>query len=278
MLAERERMKPYYQDDNVTIYNGDCQEVLDSLSSVDITVTSPPYNTLPQPGHKPSGMHKNSAWIAKAVVGYQDCRPEGAYQEFVNDIVGKCMNLSHGLVWVNHKVRYRDGEAIHPLRFIHFPCYAEVIWDRGVSMALNCKRYAPSHEGLWAFGVPHYWNDCLNTRMSVWRLPPQRSEDHPCPFPLELVSPLIVSSCPVGGIVLDPFMGSGTTLVAAKRLGRKAIGIEREARYCDLAIANLAQSVLDFGQNQDGALETAECRGTAPNSSNDAMQQMKLEL
>ena len=259
-------MKPYFTDENVTIYNGDCQEVLDSLSPVDITVTSPPYNTLPT-AHKPSGLHAErvtgvNKWIAKSASGYFDSRPEGAYQEWLNGIIGKCMNLSRGLVWLNHKVRYREGVAIHPLRFIHFPCYAEVIWDRGGSMALNCKRYAPSHEGLWAFGVPHYWDDCLNMRMSVWRLSAQRSDDHPCPFPIELVSPLIMSSCPIGGVVLDPFMGTGTALVAAKRLGRKAIGIERETRYCDLAIENLAQSVLPLF----GAQEIVESATTANNT------------
>ena len=240
---KEEMLTPYYQDDSVTIYHGDCQQLLDGLSPVDITVTSPPYN-IDQRKRNAHRSDISSVHVAKWKTGYSDSMEERAYQEWLRGIIGKCIRLSRGLVWMNHKVRYRDGEAIHPLRFMHFPCYAEVIWDRGISMMLNCKRYAPSHEGLWAFGAPHYWDDRLNTRMSVWRLPPQRSKDHPCPFPLELVSPLIVSSCPINGTCLDPFSGSGTTLRAAKNLNRKAIGIEKEERYCEIAAQRMRQEVL----------------------------------
>lgn len=151
------------------VIHGDCLEVLRTLpaGSVDAVVTSPPYNTLPAK-HAPSGIHAErksgvNKWIAKAASGYFDQRDECEYQSWLSNVVSECLRVSRGLVWVNHKVRYRDGVALHPARMLEFPIYAEVIWDRGGSMALNCKRYAPSHECLIAFGKPCYWDDALNT-------------------------------------------------------------------------------------------------------------------
>jgi site-specific DNA-methyltransferase (adenine-specific) len=227
------------------VIHGDCLEVMRGMAdaSVDIVVTSPPYNTLPAK-NAPSGLHGpkggRGKWVAKAAAGYADQRPEADYQAWLCEVVAECLRVSRGLVWINHKIRYRDREAIHPVRFLPFPIYSEVVWDRGVSMALNCKKYAPSHENLWAFGVPHWWNDELNTRMSVWRIAPQRSTDHPCPFPLEIARRPVVSSCPIGGTVLDPFAGSGTTGEACVKSGRHFIGIEREAAYVEIARKRLA--------------------------------------
>ena len=248
------RLEPYYCAGGVTIYHGKAEEILPQLTRVDITVTSPPYNTLPQSG-KASGLHAErkagvNLWMERAAKGYADDMDESAYQCWLVGVLRECADVSKGIVWMNHKVRYRDGVAIHPLRFISLPLYAEVIWDRGISMALNCKRFAPSHEGFWGFGVPHYWDDRHNAKMSVWRMPPcvnRTGDGHPCPFPESLVSPLIEASCPRGGIVLDPFAGSGTTLRVAKDLGRKAIGIEREERYCELIAKRMAQDVLALG-------------------------------
>jgi DNA modification methylase len=113
-------------------------------------------------------------------------------------------------------------------------------------MALNCKRYAPSHEAIWGFGRPCFWADDLNTLMSVWTIPPQLEEEHPCPYPLEIPMRLIASSCPPEGVVLEPFSGIGTTLVAAKELKRAAIGIEIEEKYCEIAAKRLSQEVFQW--------------------------------
>lgn len=244
-------MQPYYEDakSGIVIYHGDCREILPILNNVDCVVTSPPYNTLPQ-SHRPSGLHAErksgvNQWIARAAGGYKDTMPEDQYQEWVIGILGECFDICRGLMWVNHKIRYRDGHAIHPARMFPWPIYCEVIWDRMVSMALNCRRYAPSTEHLIAFGTPHVWNDGLNGLMSVWRLGfDMDKNDHPCAFPLEIALRPIISSTEESDTVLDPFMGSGTTLRAAKDLGRKAIGIEIEERYCEIAAKRLAQEVL----------------------------------
>lgn len=259
-------MNPYYDHAGIQIFLGDCREVLSQFtfsnrdedqpgmpeyrerSPFDITITSPPYNTLPQ-SNNPSGLHAERStgvnkWIAKASSGYADSMPEDEYQEWICDVIRLCHNTCKGIIWINHKIRYRMGYAVHPARWMNFPIYAEVIWDRGGSMALNCKRYSPSTEHILGFWTPHHWDDSLNGIMSVWRLPAQRDDEHPCPYPPEIPRRLITSSCPKGGTVLDPFCGSGTTLRAAKDLGRKAIGIEIEEKYCEIAARRLQQEVL----------------------------------
>lgn len=238
----------------VTLYCADSLTLLPQLESVDCVVTSPPYNTLPMTAN-PSGIHaerKNGVnlWLEKAASGYADARPEGEYQDWLRSIMGECMRLSSGLVWINHKVRYRDGHGVHPVRIFDYPIWCEVIWDRGVSMALNCRKFSPSHEGLWAFGKPAWWDDAQNKLMSVWRLRFDNdvSDIHPCAFPLDIAMRPIAASCPPDGIVLDPFAGTGTCGVAAVRLGRRFIGVEIEPKYFNIAkariMAELAQGSL----------------------------------
>lgn len=234
---------------DATLYLGDCLEILPTLGKVDAVVTSPPYNTLPSSAHA-SGLHAErksgrNLWMENAAKGYADQRPEEEYQKWLVEVIAACVERTDGLVWVNHKVRYRDGVAIHPARMFPFPIYAEVIWNRGGSMALNCKRFAPSHEGIWGFGSPHYWNDKNNMLMSVWNIPQaqrDRGNDHPCPYPESIIVPLIESSSPEGGTILDPFAGSGTTGVACAKLGRRFIGIEIEPRYFDIACRRIAEA------------------------------------
>jgi len=228
-------------NDSITLYECDCLEVLPTLTagSVDAVVTSPPYNTLPQ-ANKVSGLHAErrtgvNKWVEKAANGYFDSMPEADYQQWLRCVLTECVRVCAGIVWVNHKIRYRDGEAIHPARMFDWPIYSEVIWDRGISMALNCKRYAPSTEHLIGFGRPVVWNDELNSLMSVWRMQHDRDDnDHPCAFPIELAMRPIRSSTAEGSTVLDCFGGSGTTAIAAMKTGRKCILIEKDAKYCDV--------------------------------------------
>jgi site-specific DNA-methyltransferase (adenine-specific) len=84
---------------------------------------------------------------------------------------------------------------------------------------------------------------------TVWRLAPVRRDGHPAPFPIELARRCVRLSSWPGEVVLDPFAGTGTTLLAARQLGRRSIGIESSEAYCALAVERLAQGALCF----DGA-------------------------
>lgn len=232
-----------YRTRTCTLYVGDCLDVIPRIrATVDTVVTSPPYNTLgtriPRAG---TGLLTGSAWVRKiGLIGYADDNTESTYQAWLNYVLAICLDRSQGLVWVNHKIRYRDGVAVHPARFIHLPIYSEIVWQRAGSVALNCRRFAPSHEGLWAFGRPHYWDDSVNRLLSVWAIcQVTKRTDHPCPFPLELARRPIVASCPPGGTVLDPFAGSCTVGVAALATGRRFIGIEKNRAYVPAAIDRL---------------------------------------
>jgi DNA modification methylase len=234
---------------DATLYLGDCREILPTIGKVDAVVTSPPYNTLPITS-RASGLHaerKNGVnkWLENAAVGYSDQMPEADYQDWLNAILEQCAAITLGLIWVNHKIRFREGVAIHPARMISLPIYSEIIWNRGGSMALNCKRFAPSHEGFWAFGSPHYWDDKNNSLMSVWSIPHAQRDignDHPCPYPEPLIRPIIESSCPQDGTVLDIFCGSGTTGVVCAKTGRNFIGIEQDERWFDVSCRRIQKA------------------------------------
>lgn len=227
-----------------TIIQGDCEEILRDMpkDSVDIVITSPPYNQIGTTRSRAkgwstsAGMYKWNAWHNTVREGraYDDDIPEKEYQKWMTRIFTSCMVNAKGLVWVNHKTRYRNGEAIHPLSFLPFPLWSEVVWSRNGSMALNCKRFAPSHEFIYGFGRPHYWDDASNTLLSVWQIAASADADHPCSFPLTIPERLIIASCPPGGIVLDPFCGVGKTAIAAIRTGRRYIGIDISPEYCDI--------------------------------------------
>ena len=227
-----------------TLYQADCLDLMPTLGEMDSVITSPPYNQLTH-DTKGSGIHRGNKWIGKSS-GYNshdDNLEESVYQSWMQKCFDQWMRISKGIVWVNHKTRYRNKIGIHPARFFNGPIYSEIVWDRGVSMTLNARKFAPSHEYIIGFGAPHYWDRSEDMRMSVWRIFPKPSGiKHPCPFPVELVSPLVKASVPTGGTVLDPFMGSGTTGVACVKLGRKFTGIELDPDYFDIACQRIEEA------------------------------------
>ena len=233
-----DKLGPY---DLGRIYQGDCLELMKAIPAggVDIVMTSPPYNTLPKSATA-SGLHAErksgkNLWMDKAAGSYFDSLPEDEYQRWMVEVFTDARRVAKGIVWINHKVRYRDGEAVHPARIFPFPIWCEVIWDRGGSMALNCRKFSPSHECILGFGRPHFWDNSVNMLMSIWRINHDRGADsHPCAYPLEIPRRPILASCPPGGIVLDPFAGSGTTGVACAKMGRRFLGFELDQKWVDL--------------------------------------------
>jgi site-specific DNA-methyltransferase (adenine-specific) len=183
---------------------------------------------------------------------------EATYGEWQSAIAAGVRNVSGpgSSFFYNHKQRSRDGRSIHPLditrEFVGWTMRQELVWRRPGAVQFNARMFAPNDERIvWLVrdDGPHHWNQEAATWMSVWDMAPPSGhhDEHPCPYPDELPRRCILATTDAGDIVLDPFMGSGTTLRAAKDLGRQAIGIELEERFCEYAAKRLGQEVLDFG-------------------------------
>lgn len=246
---------PYYEDELVTLYHGDALEVLPLISGVDLIVTSPPYNlgASPwpalghwKPGDSPGGKSKwRNGSDAGGGVQYDDHEDAVPWPEYVYDqhLVWRAMwsTLSDaGAIFWNHKTRVIGGRLWKPDELIpaDLPVRQEVIWARAGGMNYNPTAYVPTHERIFIV-AKEPWR--LKSKGAsglgdVWRMP-QRPSEHPAPFPLDLPARAIETTGP--GLVLDPYAGSGTTLVAAKAAGVRCIGIEHSEAYCAMAAARL---------------------------------------
>lgn len=200
-------------------------------------------------------MHKGNGWIEKVGrTGYADDMPDVEYVKWQQEIAAmiSLASKSGASFFYNHKIRYRDMSPIHPIDIIRtfheWSLRQEIIWDRCGAFALNARMFAPSDERIyWLIGKgkDFTWNQPSASDLSIWRFPPIAEVDgHPCPFPETLPTRCIMATTNPDDVVLDVFAGSGTTLAAAKRLGRRAIGIELEERYCEIAADRLAQEAL----------------------------------
>ena len=241
--------EPYYSDEYVTLYHGDTLDTLDALGAeliVDAVVTDPPYAS----GSRLEAAKSSSGAMLRA-------------GRFADRPIELDQMTTTGFVWLMRAI----GQAVRPMlpdggSFLSFIDWRQwpnlvgaletcnyrvqgmVVWDKG-SMGLG-NGFRAQHELIChaSKGVPNIADKgCGN----VITHPRQAPDDHPSPKPEPLMQRLIEVVTLPGQAVLDPFAGSGSTLVAAKRLGRKAIGVELEERYCEIAAKRLAQGVLDFG-------------------------------
>jgi site-specific DNA-methyltransferase (adenine-specific) len=253
---------PYYQDDFATIYHGRCEDVLPLLSGVACTVTSPPYNTLgsrvPTAPTGGFGSQRLGGWVKNLhATGYADDMDEVEYAAWQAEIAAavRAVSVPGASFFYNHKLRSRAGRSIHPVEitstFAGWTMRQEIVWDRGGAVQFNARMFAPSDERIvWMVRDDgnHKWNQEHAVALSIWRMsPPSDVDGHPCPFPLTLPTRCIGATTDPGDVVLDPFMGAGTTLRAAKTLGRRCVGVDLREDYCEIAAKRLAQEVLDFG-------------------------------
>jgi len=224
------------------IIHGDALNILKELPDeiVDMGVTSPPYN---------KGENKKG-WLV-ANVKYLDTTdklPEDIYQKTQIDILNEIFRITKpgGSFFYNHKIRWEKGLMIHPmdwLRKTKWVIRQEIIWDRMIAANIRGWRFWQIEERIYWFYKPKGKNligEELKPKhallTSIWRFPPERENPHPAPFPIELPTRAIYSIMDEKkGIVIDPFCGSGTTLVSAKILGHKFIGIEISKEYIKFA-------------------------------------------
>lgn len=241
--------------DGICIVHGDCREVLPLLppGTIDLVVTSPPYNQADKidRGRKATArwhqMGVTSDWYADSVLFDEYAQNQALILDLMADVL-----VADGSIIYNHKPDHVDRRVNHPIDWIRratrCALVEEIIWHTTTMMAFNAGLFVPNHEVLYwlcrADSKPRWPTREAMMWGSVWRMNVDReAPDHPCAFPRELPKRCI-QALAGGGTVLDPFMGSGTTLVAALSLGRKAIGIEIEEKYCRIAVERLRQRPL----------------------------------
>lgn len=243
-------VSPFYDRDGITIYCGNAREVLPLLDddSIDVVFTSPPYNKGLRIDGKWTGIVTESCKFSRFRDGYglhDDAMDQQEYKRWQIDMLQECWRVCRGAVFYNHKPRVVNFVCELPL-FGELPLRQIIIWDTGTGINLHPGAFAPAHEWIMVYAKPD-WRLSSKSESAmgdVWRVPPERSERHPAPFPVEL--PLrAIRSCDCE-TVLDPFAGTGTTLVAAKVMGKRAIGIEINEDYCRIAVERLRQGVLSF--------------------------------
>lgn len=221
-------MQPYYSEAGIQIYHGDCREVLPSLPNVDLVLTDPPYG------------------IDGPMSGMQKVR-------------GKCEYYTAAFDDTGDYLRSVVVPTVEQM-ISAFPCVVLTPGNRNFAMypqpqSFGCF-YQPCAVAVQTFGnldaqpIFYYGKNPRNERLGVtlsWLVTERPPElDHPCPKPERAWKKLLASVSLPDQTVLDPFMGSGTTLRAAKDLGRRAIGIEIEEKYCEIAANRLRQEVLSF--------------------------------
>lgn len=255
-------MDPYYEADGITIYHGDCGQVLCHLDPVDIVVTSPPYNMGLVPGGNGRGMYRPGAntKAGRFRDGYDgtndDAMPYDGYCQWQRAVLAQCWDLARMAIFYNHRPRVEHGLLRPPLDLdFGLPLRQIIVWDRGTGVDVNLRSFCTRQEWVLLFARPEFRlvSRSASGMGDVWRLGMETGiTEHPAPFPVSLPARCIEATA--AGSVLDPFMGSGSTLVAAKAAGIRAIGIEKSERFCELAARRLAQGSLFGGEHNDPAL------------------------
>ena len=217
-------MKPYYDHKGITIYHGDCLEIMPHLEPVDLMLTDPPYNVGVKYGDATDDNRDRDGFIAWMKPRFLEMRK----------ISKTTLICGQG--------RLPDYALIEPWKWL-------LCWWKPAAMGrspVGFNNWEPV--AMWGKGIST-GNDFVKAQIK----PSAELSGHPCPKPLAWGIGFI-GLFPKAETILDPFAGIGTTIIAAKELGRKAIGIEIEEKYCEIAARRLAQEMLPFGSNQ--SLET----------------------
>lgn len=222
-LQEKREMKPYYQDDLITLYYGDCLEITDWLDA-DVLVTDPPYGQ----AYKSNMNRGNRTDWHDSIKGDES-----------TDLRDNALTL-----WGNDKAALVFGtwKVSKPSK-----TRQTVVWDKTPCgfMGDLAIPFGTAHEEIYCLGKDGWTGTREASVIKAQMLMSNDADrpDHPTPKPVGLMERLVDKTL---GTVADPFAGSGATLIAARNLGRQVIGIELEEKYCELIAKRASQSAFDF--------------------------------
>lgn len=225
-----------------TLYLGDCREILPTLAndSAGVCFTSPPYN-LGEGMEDKGGLrvgHGGSKWgqrkLRDGYGEYADNLPYPDYCQWQRETLEQLWRICSGAIFYNHKPRTVKRSLRLPF-FTDLPLRQVIIWDRASGFNAMSGAFAPMCEWIMLYAKPDWSlrDKAASMLGDVWRVPPTADEEHPASFPLAL--PLRALNACVDRTAIDPFMGVGTTGVAAAQLRRQFIGIEQDPLYFDIA-------------------------------------------
>jgi site-specific DNA-methyltransferase (adenine-specific) len=229
---------------------GDCLATMKSMpdQSIDLVVTSPPYNLKNSTGN---GMKdgRGGKWSnASLINGYShhnDCMPHEEYAAWQRDCLKEMFRLikNDGAIFYNHKWRVQAGLLQDRQDIVSgFPVRQIIIWRRKGGINFNKGYFLPTYEVIYLICKPDFeLAKGANSYGDIWEFTQEMKNEHPAPFPVALIERIISSTN--ANFILDPFMGSGTTAIAAKKLGRDFVGIEISPEYVNLAKQRLDDSL-----------------------------------
>jgi site-specific DNA-methyltransferase (adenine-specific) len=238
------------------LHCGDAVEIMDKMParSIPLIVTSPPYNLRNSTGN---GMKdgRGGKWEnAKLIEGYEshdDAMPHDKYVEWQRNCLSSMVRLltDDGAIFYNHKWRVQAGLLQDRSDIVSgFPVRQIIIWKRSGGINFNPGYFVPTYEVIYLICKPDFrLADKANAKGDVWIIPQEFNNPHPAPFPVELAQRCIEST--TADIVLDPFMGSGTTAIAAEGCRRNWIGIDISTDYCKLARERIQSNQKLMGKN-----------------------------
>lgn len=241
--AKLKKVDPAFPADFLNkVVCGDAVSCMKSIpdASIDLIVTSPPYNLKNSTGN---GMKdgRGGKWSSAALLnGYShhdDCMPHDKYVQWQREVLSEGMRLlkDDGAFFYNHKWRVQAGLLQDRQDIVSgFPVRQIIIWRRAGGINFNPGYFLPTYEVIYLIAKKNFkLAPKANAYGDVWEFSQEMNNIHPAPYPLALITRIVSSTN--AQVILDPFMGSGTTAVAAKQLGRDFVGIELSPKYCRLA-------------------------------------------
>jgi len=221
---------------------GDSVQIMKKLpdNSIDLVVTSPPYNLKNSTGNGMKdgrgGKWKNAALI-NGYSHYDDNMPHEEYVQWQRDCLAEMYRLikENGAIFYNHKWRVQKGLLQDRADIVSgFPVRQIIIWKRKGGINFNPGYFLPTYEVIYLIAKPKFkLAPKANAHGDVWEFKQEMKNGHPAPFPVALIDRIITST--TAKIILDPFMGSGTTAIAAMGNDRDFIGIDISPDYCKMA-------------------------------------------